>query len=251
MAGATIGGRIHRRNLVCCFRDITEQKRLAGLRNEFVSLVTHQLRTPLTAIRGYAELLGAVEMPATQVMEFGNVIANASTRLANSITDVMDFERLTSSPAGLLVASIRLSDVFDAALAVVDPPLRHAVRVAPEAKRMSLEGDLDRLTRAFAHLIGNADRYWPGDGEIVVSAAHEDRGISIAIVDRGPGIAPNAIGDLFSPYHHAARKGNNAGQGLGLGLSLSKSIVEAHAGRIEVEPTPGGGTTVRVWLPSK
>ncbi|HEY5094230.1 MAG TPA: histidine kinase dimerization/phospho-acceptor domain-containing protein, partial [Candidatus Eremiobacteraceae bacterium] len=100
MAGASVGGRTHRRNLVCSFRDITEQKRLEGLRSEFVSLVTHQLRTPLTAIRGYAELLGAVEMPSDQVMEFGTIIANASTRLGNSITDVMDFERLIASRAG-------------------------------------------------------------------------------------------------------------------------------------------------------
>jgi PAS domain S-box-containing protein len=250
MAGASVGGRTHRRSLVCCFRDITEQKRLEGLRSEFVSLVTHQLRTPLTSIRGYAELLGAVEMPSEQVMEFGTVIANASTRLANSITDVMDFERLIASRAGLRVAQLRLSDVFDAALAAIDPSPRHAVRVDAEAKEIFLEADLDRLTRAFAHLIGNADRYWPGDGEIAVNAVQELGGVSIAIVDHGPGIADTAIADLFSPYHHAARKQNNASQGLGLGLSLSKRIVEAHGGRIAVEPTPGGGATVRVWLPS-
>jgi PAS domain S-box-containing protein len=250
MAGASVGGRIHRRNLVCCFRDITEQKRLEGLRSEFVSLVTHQLRTPLTAIRGYAELLGAIEMPAEQVMEYGNVIANASVRLASSITDVMDFERLATSRDGLHIAHLRLSNVVDAALAAVEPSPRHDVRVQAAARELFLEGDLERLTRTFAHLIGNADRYWPGDGEIAVNAAHEDGGVTIAIVDKGPGIADTAAGDLFSPYHHAARKRNNAGQGLGLGLSLSKRIVEAHGGRIAVEETPGGGTTVRVWLPS-
>jgi signal transduction histidine kinase len=235
---------------VCCFRDITEQKRLEGLRSEFVSLVTHQLRTPLTSIRGYAELLGAVEMPADQVMEFGTIIANASTRLASSITDVMDFEQLVASRDGLHIVRLRLSDILDAAIASIVPAPRHAVRVGANAKDIFLEADLDRLTRAFAHLIGNADRYWAGDGDIVVDAAHADGGVSVAIVDRGPGIDANAAGDLFSPYHHAARRRSNAGQGLGLGLSLSKRIVESHAGRMAVEQTPGGGTTVRVWLPS-
>jgi|GEM_PF-4495350 len=249
MAGASVGGRTHRRNLVCCFRDITEQKRLEGLRSEFVSLVTHQLRTPLTAIRGYAELLGAVELPSDQVMEFGTIIANASTRLGNSITDVMDFERLISSRAGLRLARLRLSDVFELSVAATDLSPRHVVRIGDEAKEIFLEADLDRLTRAFAHLIGNADRYWADDGEIVVGTELDHDGVSISIVDRGCGIDDAVVGDLFSPYHHAARKHNNASQGLGLGLSLSKRIVEAHGGRIAVEPTPGGGTTVRVWLP--
>jgi PAS domain S-box-containing protein len=250
MAGSTVGGRIHRRNLVCCFRDITEQKRLDGLRSEFVSLVTHQLRTPLTAIRGYAELLGAVEMPPDQVMEFGTIIAKASTRLASSITDVMDFERLAASRDGLHIARLRLADVFDAALATVGPTLRHEVSFQVPVEPIELDADLERLSRAFAHLIGNADRYWPDDGHIVVAAARENGDAAIAIIDRGPGIANGAAGELFSPYHHAARKRSNASQGMGLGLALSKRIVEAHGGRIAVDQTPGGGTTVRVWLPA-
>jgi PAS domain S-box-containing protein len=250
MAGATVGGRIHRRNLVCCFRDITEQKRLDRLRSEFVSLVTHQLRTPLTAIRGYAELLGAVEMPPDQVMEFGTIIAKASTRLASSITDVMDFERLAASRDSLHVARLRLVDVLDAALEAAGPSLRHEVSIRGPVQRIILDADLERLTRAFAHLVGNADRYWPGDGQIVVTAAHENGDAVITVVDRGPGIADNAAGDLFSPYHHAARKRSNASQGMGLGLALSKRIVEAHGGQIEVGQTPGGGTTVRVRLPA-
>ncbi len=250
MAGATVGGRIHRRNLVCCFRDITEQKRLEGLRSEFVSLVTHQLRTPLTAIRGYAELIGAVEMPSEQVMEFGSIIANASTRLASSITDVMDFERLAASRDLLHIARLRLSDALDAALEAGGTSLRHEVRFQGPVREIYLDGDLERLTRAFAHLIGNADRYWPGDGEIVVAVTRERGEAAITIVDRGPGIANNAAGELFSPYHHAARKRSNASQGMGLGLALSKRIIEAHGGRIVVDQTPGGGTTVRVWLPT-
>jgi PAS domain S-box-containing protein len=250
MAGATVGGRIHRRNLVCCFRDITEKKRLDGLRSEFVSLVTHQLRTPLTAIRGYAELLGAVEMDSSQVMEFGTIIANASTRLASSITDVMDFERLAASRDLLHVARLRLSDVFDAALQAAGPALRHEVCFQGPLQQIFLDGDLERLTRAFAHLIGNADRYWPGDGQITVAASLDNGDAAITIVDRGPGIANNAAGDLFSPYHHAARKRSNASQGMGLGLALSKRIVEAHGGRIAIDQTPGAGTTVRIWLPA-
>jgi PAS domain S-box-containing protein len=250
MAGSTVGGRIHRRNLVCCFRDITEQKRLDGLRSEFVSLVTHQLRTPLTAIRGYAELLGAVEMPSDQVMEFGTIIANASTRLANSITDVMDFERLAASRDGLHLARLVLTDVLDAAVETAGSSLRHEVLIQGPAQQIYLDADLERLTRAFAHLIGNADRYWPGDGKIVVAAAQEDGEAAISIVDRGPGIAKGAAGELFSPYHHAARKRSTASQGLGLGLALSKRIIDAHGGRIAVDQTAGGGTTVRVWLPA-
>jgi PAS domain S-box-containing protein len=250
MAGATVGGRIHRRNLVCCFRDITEQKRLDGLRSEFVSLVTHQLRTPLTAIRGYAELLGAVEMSSDQVMEFGTIIANASKRLANSITDVMDFERLAASRDGLHIARLRLADVFDAALSAAAPSSRHEVFIQGPVQHIELDADLERLSRAFAHLIGNADRYWPGAGQIVVAAAQVNGEAAITIVDRGPGIANGAAGELFSPYHHAARKRSNASQGMGLGLALSKRIIEAHGGRIAVDQTPGGGTTVRVWLPA-
>jgi len=137
----------------------------------------------------------------------------------------------------------------EAQYAAVEIPPHHSVRMPESASQIVLNADLDRLSRAFAHLIGNALRYWPDGGEVVVEASSTEKRVNVAIVDRGPGIPEDATGDLFSPFHHARRGNAVAGQGLGLGLSLTKRIVEAHGGQIAVEKTPGGGTTVRLWLP--
>jgi PAS domain S-box-containing protein len=250
LAAALIGASARRHSLACCFRDITEQKELESLRSDFVSLVTHQLRTPLTAIRGYAELLGAIEMPPDRVREYGDVIAGASARLADSITDVMDFERLSSSRDGLRLAPVPLSTALELSVAAIKLPPSHRVELPDSLSSFTVAADIDRLSRLFAHILGNAVRYWPSGGLIEVAASRDGDFVRCSIVDHGPGIAASERADLFSPYHRAARGRPGAGQGLGLGLSLAKRIVEAHRGRIALEETPGGGATVSVWLPA-
>jgi PAS domain S-box-containing protein len=250
LAAALIGASARRHSLACCFRDITEQKELESLRSDFVSLVTHQLRTPLTAIRGYAELLGAIEMPPDRVREYGDVIAGASARLADSITDVMDFERLASSRDGLRLTPVSLGTALELGVAAIKLPPSHRVEFPKDLSAFTVAADVDRLSRLFAHILGNAVRYWPSGGLIEVDASHDGAFVRCSIIDHGPGIAMSERADLFSPYHRAARGHPSAGQGLGLGLSLAKRIVEAHRGRIALEETPGGGTTVSVWLPA-
>ena len=250
LAGALTGTGARRQSLACCFRDITEQKQLERLRRSFVSLVTHQLRTPLTAIRGYAELLGTLAIPPDQVREYGGVIAGAAARLGDAITDVMDFERLAASRDGLRLAVISLDEALRGALDSVTIPASHSIKVGGEMAELKLEADADRLSRLFAHLIANAVRYWPAGGEIEVEAAREDGFVRCSVIDHGPGIDAAEHAELFSPYHRAARKHPAPGQGLGIGLSLAKRIAEAHRGRIALAQTPGGGATVTVWLPS-
>ncbi len=249
LAGALVGSAARRPGLACCFRDITPQKKLESLRRDFVSLVTHQLRTPLTAIRGYAELLGAIEMPPDRVREFGDVIAGASTRLADAITDVMDFERLTPSRDGLHLTKVSLHEALNLGLAAVKMPRSHRVTFPEGLASITLEADLDRLSRLFAHIFGNAVRYWPAGGVIDVEAAQDGDFVRCAIVDHGPGIDNAEHAELFSPYHRTAKSHPGARQGMGLGLSLAKRIAEAHGGRIALSETGGGGATVTVWLP--
>jgi PAS domain S-box-containing protein len=250
LAAALIGASSRRHSLACCFRDITEQKELESLRSDFVSLVTHQLRTPLTAIRGYAELLAAIEMPPDRVREYGDVIAGASARLADSITDVMDFERLASSRDGLRLAPVSLVTALGSGVAAIKLPPSHRVELHESISSFTVVADVDRLSRLFAHVLGNAVRYWPGGGVIEVAASRDGDFVRCSIIDHGPGIAASERADLFSPYHRAARGRPGAGQGMGLGLSLAKRIVEAHRGRIALAETPGGGATVTVWLPT-
>ncbi|HLJ84482.1 MAG TPA: ATP-binding protein [Candidatus Eremiobacteraceae bacterium] len=250
LAAALIGASARRHSLACCFRDITEQKELESLRSDFVSLVTHQLRTPLTAIRGYAELVAAIEMPSERVREYGDIIAGASARLADSITDVMDFERLAASRDGLRVTPVSLRTALELGVAAIKLPPSHRVELPEGLSEFTVAADTDRLSRLFAHVLGNAVRYWPDGGSIEVAASRDGDFVRCSIIDHGPGIAVSERADLFSPYHRAARGHPSASQGLGLGLSLAKRIVEAHRGRIALAETPGGGATVTVWLPA-
>ena len=235
---------------VIVMQDITYLKELDQIKSDFVNTVSHDLRTPLTTILGYVELLDRVGSVNNQQAEFIRRIEISVNNITALINDLLDLGRIEAG--------------FDSRKEVVPMyvMLRYAVdgvRTRALEKEQSLILDADeslpptlgnpiRLRQMISNLIGNAIKYTQTHGEIHVSGHAEDGQIIIRISDNGPGILPSDQPFIFDKFY---RGSNVIGDvtGTGLGLAIVKSIVENHQGRIWVDSTPGEGSTFTVVLP--
>jgi signal transduction histidine kinase len=229
-------------------------RRLARQQMEFVAGVTHELNTPLAAIRSAGQNLadGIVTDPA-QVRRYGGLIEKEGGRLGALVAQVLDF-------AGMSGGRAQASDAL-AIGALVDDVLRDHRLVLDQAG-MSVErsvprdlpevsGDASALRRVFANLVSNAAKFAAEGGSLAVRAALRPDGgaIELRFEDRGPGIPREERERVFEPFHRGAAAQRNEAPGSGLGLSVVRHVVGAHGGRVRVEGREGGGTAVVVELP--
>jgi two-component system NtrC family sensor kinase len=231
-------------------QDITHLKALDRIKSEFVTTVSHDLRSPLTAILGYVELLSRVGPLSDQQAEFVRRIQFSVQSITTLITDLLDLGRIEAG--------------FDAQKEVTPLPLvlRYAVdgsRPRAEAKHQALAVDVPddlppvlanppRLRQVAANLIENAINYTPEGGTVTVAARAEDGQVLISVTDTGIGIPLADQPYVFDKFYRASNT-RESHSGTGLGLSIVKSIVENHNGRIWVDSQPGAGATFTVVLP--
>jgi two-component system NtrC family sensor kinase len=231
-------------------QDITHLKELDRIKSEFVTTVSHDLRSPLTAILGYVELIGRVGPVSDQQAEFIRRIQFSVQAITSLITDLLDLGRIEAG--------------FDTQKEVTHLPLvlRYAVdgsRPRTEAKHLIVVVDVPddlppvlanppRLRQVAANLIENAINYTPEGGTVTVKARSDDGQLVISVSDTGIGIPLADQPYVFDKFYRAANARDDY-TGTGLGLSIVKSIVENHNGRIWVDSKPGAGTTFTVMLP--
>jgi PAS domain S-box-containing protein len=229
-------------------RDITERRRLERLQQEFMAMVTHELKGPLTSLRGFAQLMQRRgEYHARGVA----VIIEQSEQLERLITDLMDAARLDSGRMELrraptdLVALVRRCAEQAQALST-----RHTLTVETPPEPLMAEVDDDRVSQVLANLLSNAIKYTPDGGPIHVALAIGDTGdvARVSVVDRGLGIPADAQARLFQRFYRV-EGARDAFQGLGLGLYISRLLVLAHGGRLSVESVEGEGSTFTFTLP--
>jgi two-component system NtrC family sensor kinase len=230
--------------------DITHLKKLDRIKSEFVTTVSHDLRSPLTAILGYIELVDQAGPLTDQQQEFVHRVRLSVEQISRLVADLLDLGRIE---AGL---DTRKEDTPISVLA------RYALQglaSTAKAKKITLQVDLQeklplvhgdpiRLRQVIANLLENALKYTPPGGRVVLDAHVEDDQIIICISDTGPGIPPADQPYLFDKFFRASNVPEEA-RGTGLGLSIVKSIVEQHDGRIWVESELGKGATFTVVLP--
>jgi two-component system phosphate regulon sensor histidine kinase PhoR len=232
-------------------RDVARQAELARLRSEFVSGVSHQLRTPLTLVRLYAEMLTDYPDASEQVRrEHLGVITSESQRLTNLIERVLDFARVERGQKPYLLVR---GDLGTAVRSVADVYAAHlrrrgfTVDICVSDDLPPVRMDSDAVGDAVVNLVDNAAKY-SAEGKyvgIVVDARGEE--VVLEIVDRGPGILDAERERLFLPFSrgsHHQEKG-----GYGLGLFLVRHMADAHGGRVEVESAAGGGSVFRIVFP--
>jgi two-component system phosphate regulon sensor histidine kinase PhoR len=235
------------------FHDLTEVRRLEGMRRDFISNVSHELRTPLAGIRAAAETLheGALEEPEA-AREFLGHIQRETDRLTQLVEELLDLSRIESGASPMHFSQL------DASALVTDTVRRFAqqaeragltlaaeVTVAP----LSIIGDAERLERAMGNLVANAIKFTASGGKITISAEADDHEVAISVADTGIGIDAEQQGRVFERFYKADR-GRGSG-GTGLGLAIVKHIVLAHEGTVSVESSPGRGSNFTMRLPRR
>ena len=224
-------------------QDISERKGMEAAQRDFLAMVSHDLRSPLTVIRASAQLLQRrgeyQETTLATILEYAD-------RMARLIEDLADIVRLEEGHLPLQRESFDLVTLArECAAAAEEQSAHHAVRV--EASDASICGAWDRvrLGQVLENLIGNALKHGAEEGEVVVRVEEQEGEALVSVQDSGPGIDPEHLPHLFDRFYRA----NTGSSGLGLGLYISRILVEAHGGRIWVESRPGHGSTFTVALP--
>jgi two-component system NtrC family sensor kinase len=237
--------------LAVTMQDITHLKELDRIKSDFVSTVSHDLRSPLTAILGYIELIDRVGPVNKQQKEFIRRVELSVQNITALINDLLDLGRIEAGfdtrkevvPLGTLVQFI-----LDSLRArVVDKSQRLVVEVPDDLP--PILGNPVRLRQMLSNLIGNAVKYTQEGGEVCISAKAETGQVILQISDNGPGIPLVDQPYIFDKFYRASNVANDI-SGTGLGLAIVKSIVENHQGRIWVNSTPGQGSMFTVVLPS-
>ncbi|MBW3570805.1 MAG: HAMP domain-containing histidine kinase [Gemmatimonadetes bacterium] len=245
-------------DLARSFDTMTEQLReLDRLKAEFVSVASHEIKTPLSVIRGYVTLLadgiyGEVNEQQHKTLEAVNAQTDRLGRLVHRLLDVSRFE---AGGARLELREIDLRSFFDdltsdfRVLAVqngIDFPVRLADDLPPR-----IVGDEDRLSEVLGNLLSNAFKFTSSGGTIRVDAARHDGGIRVEVEDTGVGIAPEKLPRIFEKFFQVENEAQPRSVGSGLGLAIAREIVEAHGGTIGAESEEGKGTRFRVFLPER
>jgi two-component system phosphate regulon sensor histidine kinase PhoR len=233
-------------------RDVTALRRLETVRRDFVANVSHELKTPLTSIAGYAETLAAEAPTGTQMWQFAVTIENNARRMQHLVDGLLDLSRIESGSWRPEPRAVELElAVRDAWAAVA---ARAAVRgvalhtdIAADAPSATV--DPDALRQILTNLFDNALRHTPAGGRITVRAARTGGTLTLSVSDTGSGIAAEHLPRIFERFYRADPGRARTDGGTGLGLAIVKHLTEAHGGRVEAESTLGEGTTIRITLP--
>jgi signal transduction histidine kinase len=231
-------------------RTVEELRRLSALRADFVSLVSHELRSPMAAVIGAARTLQLRwrELQPDQREGFLALIGDETTRLAELIGDVLDTSRIEAGTFSYRFADVDIAAVVHDTIAAAsigqdEVPIVSEIGAVPR-----IRGDADRLRQIFANLIDNAVKYSPAGEPVEVSVAQSNGAVLVTVRDHGPGIKPQDQRMVFEKFGRVT--GSGAKPGTGLGLFIARSIAEAHGGTIDLVSAPGSGTTFSVRLPS-
>ena len=224
------------------------KEQLLKANEDFVAMISHDIRNPIGVIQGYASLLKEGELSEKETQDCIRRLESAATTAMLLATNVLSAARLESRGAQLRREPLRVNEVVDRALdgqrlLVENKRIRLAMDVGDDLP--SFEGDVAELERVFANLMNNAIKYTPEGGEIRVRAAVESREIEIDFEDGGDGIPAGCEETIFDRFNRSSERKDSTG----LGLYISRSIVAAHGGRIHAENVPGRGARFVVRLP--
>jgi signal transduction histidine kinase len=233
--------------------EASQRERLDRLKDEFVLTASHELRSPLTSVQGFAELLMLERDTLTpRQVETVEIILDNCRHLVRLVNDLLD---LTRSDAGKLAIEMRPTELAP----LIDDVVR-TMRAQTEASNQALSEQIDpslpaadvepdRIRQILVNLITNAHEYSPEGANIGVTARTDGAELEIAVSDDGPGIPEDQLDQIFERFTRGEAGLTQRVGGTGLGLAIAKSLVEAHGGRIEAESTPGSGSVFRFRLP--
>jgi len=234
-------------------RDITQIERVETMRRDFVANVSHELRTPLTVVGGFLEtLVDAEQVDAAQMRHYLQLMLEQTTRMQRLVEDLLMLSKLESGNGGLHEGPVDVPRLLDTlnreALSLSDG--RHRIRLDIHSSE-GLHGNEDELHSAFGNLVSNAIRYTPEAGEITLRWTKHPDGTAFEVSDSGLGIDAQHIPRLTERFYRVDRGRSRETGGTGLGLAIVKHILTRHQAKLEIESTPGEGSTFRAVFPTR
>lgn len=212
-------------------------------KDEFLAILSHELRGPLSAAGMAAQLLEAPTVTQARAGQLGQLIARQVGHMTRLVEDLLDVSRVSRGLVVLAKVPVDLCSVVRDAVEQVGASIRskaHEVVVLMPAGPCWISGDRTRLLQVVSNLLSNATRYTPDGGLITVSLVVEESGVTLAVEDNGIGLGPDLLPYLFDLYVQAERSADGKNGGLGLGLALVKSLVEAHGGEVSAKSSGKG-----------
>ncbi|HEY9732340.1 MAG TPA: PAS domain-containing sensor histidine kinase [Drouetiella sp.] len=237
----------------CVAHDVTEAKRIERMKQEFVAMISHDLRSPLASIQAFHECLdrgvyGALSQDGAQSL---HSVDASITRLLNLIGDLLDVEKLEAGVMSLNISPIELSTVFEQSLFSVDELAhRKKIEIKSDCPDLSINADGSRLIQVLVNLLSNAIKFSSPGTTIEVSAKADKEQVLLEVTDHGRGIPADKIETVFDRFTQVEEGDSKNRQGSGLGLAICKAIVTQHHGNIGVRSQVGKGSTFWVSLPS-
>lgn len=232
--------------------DVSELRRLENLRREFVANVSHELKTPLAAIKAYAETLrmGAVNDPENN-LAFVLRIEEQSERLHQLILDMLQIARIESGQQTFTIVDVSVGELIDECLAqFADLAAAKDIDLVGElpAEEITARGDEEGLRTILSNLVDNAIKYTVNGGEVLVRCQSNGESVTLEVQDSGIGIAEKELVRIFERFYRVDRARSREMGGTGLGLSIVKNLAQAFGGTVGVQSEPGKGSTFRVTL---
>ncbi|SHN06102.1 two-component system histidine kinase PnpS [Gracilibacillus kekensis] len=239
---------------VLVFHDITDLKRVEEMRKDFVANVSHELKTPITSIRGFAETLLDDESPDEEVRkQFLTIILKESTRLQSLVHDLLELSKIEKEEMKLNTKLINVDEWLKNSLTLIEQQTQEkSLQFIQEIQpNIHLHGDPDRLQQVLLNLMYNAINYTGSKGTVFLRIKELNNKIEIQVEDTGIGIPKEATQRIFERFYRVDRARSRNTGGTGLGLAIVKHIVEAHQGNISVTSEEGKGSCFTVKIPKK
>lgn len=234
------------------YRDITEERAADRLKDEFLSLAAHELKTPITSLKAYAQLLRRKpvdEIPPQLVKNALDTIDRQATQLTVLVNDLLDVSRVETGHLDLRLQPLDLSELMcNVARQLATTSTEHVVEVLP-SKPVMVCADPSRIEQVAVNLLTNALKYSPDGGRIAVSVQGRDGEAVASFADEGIGIPPDKLPHIFDRFYQAHATATYSYGGMGIGLYISREIISRHGGNIWVQSEEGKGSTFSFSLP--
>jgi two-component system phosphate regulon sensor histidine kinase PhoR len=240
------------RGVVAVIGDVTKIRQLESMRRDFVANVSHELKTPLTSIKGFVETIldGALDDRDT-AKKFLTIIYQEAERLNHLIHDLLDISKLESGQMDVKQKSIKIKPLVNAILASLENQLSDKnITLIKQFKTETIPGDEDLLQEVIINLLDNAIKYTPADGTVRIGTDRTKEGVSFYVEDTGIGIPKESLPRLFERFYRVDKGRSRAMGGTGLGLAIVKHIIERHGGKINVTSEFGKGSRFTFVIPT-
>lgn len=225
-------------------------KNIAYLRHDFTSNISHEVKTPIAAISGYAQLLQAEKLPDDDRRDYARLIYEECARLTHLSENLLRITRMESRKQNPIYQTFALDEQLRRIGASLMPRAREAgLKCEFKLESARIQSDSELLAQVWTNLLDNAIKFTPPGGSIRVTLAHSEDSVRVCVSDTGIGIAESARAHVFEKFYQADTSRHTEGNGLG--LALCKRIVDALGGQIELESAPGAGSRISVVLPKQ